>query len=247
VRPCLLIPIYEHGSTIRGVVESLAYLELPLLIVNDGSGPATCAELERIERDFSWVRVEQRARNGGRGAALRTGYHLAAAQGYTHAVQLDADGQHESRDVPRLLEVAQKDPEALVLGRPIFDDSAPAIRMFGRKFSQVLVWVETLAFAIEDPLCGFRCFPLDATLRLLDRTPLGDRMDFDPEVAVRLYWEGLRVASVPTRVRYREDGLSHFRAGYDSWLIAKAHVRLVGGMLRRAPSLLARHRNGSRR
>jgi glycosyltransferase involved in cell wall biosynthesis len=246
VKPCLLIPIYEHGSTIRGVVESLAYLDLPLLIVNDGSGPATRDELLRIEQDYDWVRVEHRERNGGRGAALRTGYRLAASQGYSHAVQLDADGQHESRDVPRLLEAAQKDPGALVLGRPLFDDSAPAIRLFGRKISQFWVWVETLSFAIEDPLCGFRCFPLEPTLRLLERHPLGDRMDFDPEIAVRLYWEGLPIASVPTRVRYREGGLSHFRAGHDSWLIARAHVRLVGGMLLRAPALWSRRRAGSR-
>jgi len=246
VKPCLLIPIYEHGSTIRGVVESLAYLDLPLLIVNDGSGPATRDELLRIERDHPWVRVEHRERNGGRGAALRTGYRLAASLGFSHAVQLDADGQHESRDVPRLLEAAQKDPGALVLGRPLFDDSAPAIRLFGRKISQFWVWVETLSFAIEDPLCGFRCFPLEPTLRLLERHPLGDRMDFDPEIAVRLYWEGLPIASVPTRVRYQEGGLSHFRAGYDSWLIARAHVRLVGGMLLRAPALWSRRRRESR-
>ena len=155
-------------------------------------------------------------------------------------MQLDADGQHDSRDVPRLLEAAQKDPHALVLGRPIFDDSAPRLRIFGRAISQFWVWVETLSFAIEDPLCGFRCFPLEPTLELLEEHPLGDRMDFDPEIAVRLYWQGLSIISVPTRVRYHEHGLSHFAPAYDSWLIAKAHVRLVGGMLLRAPGLLRR-------
>lgn len=241
VKPCLLIPIYDHGDTIRGVVESLAYLDLPCLIVDDGSAEPTRAELERLAADYDWVQVHHRERNGGRGAALRTGYRLAFEQGFSHAVQLDADAQHDARDVPRLLEAAQKDPRALVLGRPIFDESAPALRMFGRKFSQVLVWLETLSFAIEDPLCGFRCFPLAPTVRLLERGELGDRMDFDPEVAVRLYWEGLPIASVPTRVCYHEGGLSHFAPAWDSWLIAKAHGRLVAGMLPRAPRLLARH------
>jgi glycosyltransferase involved in cell wall biosynthesis len=242
VKPCLLIPIYDHGETITGVVESLAHLDLPCLIVNDGSGPATSEVLRRLEAEHAFVSVHQRARNGGRGAALRTGYRIAAERGFSHALQLDADGQHDARDVPRLLEAAQKDPGALVLGRPLFDDSAPALRMFGRKFSQVLVWLETLAFAIEDPLCGFRCFPLAPTVALLERHPLGDRMDFDPELAVRLYWQGLPIVSVPTRVRYPEGGLSHFSPAYDSWLIAKAHARLVAGMLPRAPRLLARHR-----
>ena len=241
MRPCLLIPIFDHGETIAGVVESLAYLDLPCLIVNDGSGAATRTALARIEAEHDWVSVFDRERNGGRGTALRTGYRVAADQGYTHVVQLDADAQHDARDVPRMLEAAQKDPDALVLGRPVFDESAPALRLFGRKFSQVLVWLETLSFEIEDPLCGFRCFPLESTLRLLDARPLGDRMDFDPEVAVRLYWEGLRIVSVPTRVRYLEGGLSHFALWYDSWLIAKAHARLVAGMLPRSRRLLERH------
>jgi glycosyltransferase involved in cell wall biosynthesis len=241
VNPCLLIPIYDHGETIGAVVESLAYLELPCLIVDDGSHPPTRAELARIAAAHARVEVVTRARNGGRGAALRTGYREAFRRGFSHAVQLDADGQHDARDVPRLLEAAAKDPRALVLGRPIFDESAPALRLWGRKLSQGLVWLETLSFAIEDPLCGFRCFPLAETVALLDRDPLGDRMDFDPEIAVRLYWEGLPIASVPTRVRYHEGGLSHFAPAYDSWLIAKAHARLVAGMLPRARGLLARH------
>lgn len=240
MNPCLLIPIYDHGETIGEVVESLATLDLPCLIVDDGSGPETRRELERIAAERAWVSVQRRDRNGGRGVALRTGYRLAASRGYTHVVQLDADAQHDARDVPRLLEAAQKDPGALVLGRPIFDGSAPALRMFGRKFSQGLVWLETLSFAIEDPLCGFRCFPLAPTLRLLDTNPLGDRMDFDPELAVRLYWQGVPIVSVPTRVRYHADGLSHFAPWYDSWLIAQAHARLVAGMLPRSPELLTR-------
>jgi glycosyltransferase involved in cell wall biosynthesis len=245
VKPCLLIPIYDHAETIAGVVASLAHLDLPCLIVNDGSGPRTCEVLRRIEAEHAWVSVVARERNGGRGAALRTGYRVAAERGFSHALQLDADGQHDARDVPRLLEAAQKDPGALVLGRPIFDDSAPALRLFGRKFSQALVWLETLSFAIEDPLCGFRCFPLEPTVRLLGAMPLGDRMDFDPEIAVRLYWQGLPIVSVPTRVRYLEGGLSHFAPWSDSWRIAKAHGRLVAGMLPRAPRLLARHRRHS--
>lgn len=241
MKPCLLIPIYDHGEEIGPVLASLAHLDLPCLVVDDGSGPATRAELDRLEAAHSWLSVVRHERNRGRGAALRTGYRAAAARGASHVVQLDADGQHDPGDVPRLLEAAQKDPGALVLGRPLFDDSAPGLRMFGRKFSQGLVWLETLSLAIEDPLCGFRCFPLAPTLALLDEHPLGDRMDFDPEIAVRLYWAGLPIVSVPTRVRYHEGGLSHFAPAYDSWLIAKAHARLVAGMLTRVPALLARH------
>jgi len=242
MNPCLLIPNYNHGSTMADVLDSLAGYQLPCIVVDDGSADETRLELERLATVHSWVDVIRRPENGGRGAALRTGYRAALAAGYTHALQLDADGQHESRDVPRLLEAAFKSPEALILGRPIFDDSAPKLRLYGRMLSQFWVWVETLSFAIADPLCGFRVFPLEATVAQIDENPMGDRMDLDPEIAVRLYWRGLEIVNVPTDVRYHEGGLSHFAAGYDTWLIAKAHVRLVGGMLLRVPSLLARHR-----
>jgi glycosyltransferase involved in cell wall biosynthesis len=209
-------------------------------VVDDGSDEATRRELANISDDHPWVTTERLPENTGRGAALRAGYRRAACLGFSHALQLDADGQHEAADAVRILEAARHHPEALILGRPIFDDSAPAHRLWGRKISQFWVYVETLSFAIRDPLCGFRCFPLEPTLRLLERRPMGDRMDFDPEVAVRLLWEGLEVVNVPTRVRYFEGGLSHFDAYHDSVLIARAHVKLVFGMLPRAPRLLVR-------
>lgn len=244
MNPCLLIPIYDHGETIEEVVASLEYVDLPCLVIDDGSGSSTRSALERVESRHAWVEVEHLDRNRGRGAALRWGYRLAASRGYTHAVQIDADGQHEPRDVPKLLDASRRAPGALVLGRPVFDDSAPALRLYGRKISQFWVWVETLSLAIEDPLCGFRCLPLRPTVELLERTPLGDRMDFDPEIAVRLVWQGLPVINVPTRVRYHEGGLSHFQPVIDSIRIARAHVRLVAGMLPRAPELLAHRPRG---
>jgi hypothetical protein len=145
----------------------------------------------------------------------------------THVIQLDADGQHDAADVPRLLEAAQTRPEALVLGTPIFDDSVPWVRLHGRKISQLIVWLETLSTSVRDPLCGFRCIPLAATLPLLDRTRMGDRMDFDPELVVRLVRAGVPVVNVPTAVRYPEDGISHFRLVRDNLRIAWAYLRLA--------------------
>lgn len=240
IRPCLLIPIFDHGAEVGAVLESLAGYGLPCLVIDDGSGKATRERLDALAAELPWVRLFRRARNGGRGAALRDGYALAGRLGFTHALQLDADGQHDAADVPRMLDAANADPEALVLGRPIFDASAPKSRLYGRKVSQFFVWLETLSFAIRDPLCGFRCFPLAPTLELLDLQPLGDRMDFDPEIAVRLVWRGLRVVNVPTHVVYRAGGLSHFEPVADTLRIARAHSRLVFGMVPRAPWLLAR-------
>lgn len=233
MNPCLLIPIYNHGDTILGVLDSLAALALPCLVVDDGSDEPTRRTLARAARERSWVTVERLPDNRGRGAALRHGYRSARARGYSHAVQLDADGQHEAGDVPRFLEVARRRPDALVLGAPRFDASAPRSRLIGRRLSRFWVHVETLSLAIDDPLCGFRCFPLDPTVALLSRARLGDRMEFDPQIVVRWAWEGWPIVNLPTRVRYLRGGLSHFRLLDDNARISWAHTRLVFGMLGR--------------
>jgi glycosyltransferase involved in cell wall biosynthesis len=245
VNPCLLIPVYDHGATLGDVVAGLAFLDLPCLVVDDGSHEATSAALERLRATCPWVRLERHPRNLGRGAALRTGYRWAARLGYTHAVQLDADGQHDPRDVPAFLEVARRRPDALVLGVPTFDDSAPRSRRYGRWISRFWVWLETLSFAIRDPLCGLRGVPLAATLRLLDRVPCGDRMDFDTELAVRLVWDGLPVVNVPVRVRYFPDGISHFHLLADNLRLSWLHARLFCGMWLRLPRLIAVRRGAA--
>jgi glycosyltransferase involved in cell wall biosynthesis len=227
VNPCLLIPIYNHRDTIAGVLDSLAYLALPCLVVDDGSDEPTRETLERERARRPWVELSRLPVNRGRGAALRHGYCRAAEQGFTHVVQLDADGQHDPADVPKFLDAARRQPDALVLGRPIFGADSPRVRRYGRRLSQAFVWAVTGSFAVEDPLCGFRCFPLRRTVPVLDAVRLGDRMEFDPEIVVRLAWAGVPIVNVPTRVRYFAGGLSNFRMVRDNALIVRAYTRLV--------------------
>jgi len=227
VKACIGIPIYDHGATIGAVVESLAKYDLPCLIVDDGSHAETRQELDQLEERYDWVEVVHHDRNQGRGAALRTAYRTAALRGMTHLVQLDADGQHEAADVPRFLEAARESPDALVLGAPIFDDSIPFHRLHGRKLSQGIVWMETLSRSVDDPLCGFRCIPLQRAVPLLDVARTGDRMDFDPELIIRLVRAGVPVVNVPTEVRYPESGVSHFRMVEDNLRIAWVYIRLA--------------------
>lgn len=240
MNPCLLIPIYNHGATVGAVIEGLAPLKLPCLVIDDGSDAATRRALDEIETARPWVQVERHARNGGRGAALQTGYRLAARRGFSHVVQLDADGQHDPRDVPALLEVIRRRPEALVLGEPLFDASAPWARRYGRWISRFWVWVETCSQEIRDPLCGLRALPLAATLRVLARDRCGTGMDFDPEIIVRLVWMGVPVVNVPVRIRYFPDGVSHFHMFWDNLRFTWLHTRLFFGMLLRSPGLLTR-------
>ena len=238
MNPCLLIPIYDHGQTIDRVVLSLAHFGLPLLIVDDGSHVSTKQELQRIAAREPWITLLRRDLNGGRGAALKDGYRLAHEIGFTHAIQLDADGQHAATDVPRMLNALKAHPEALVLGAPIFDSSIPKARLYGRQLSRVMVWISTLSFAVEDPLCGFRGVPLQPTIELLGVAKTGDHMEFDPEFCVRLAWSGTRVVNVPTRVVYDPMGLSHFDTLRDNLRLTWTYTRLLGGAVFRSPSLL---------
>lgn len=238
MRLCVLIPIHDHGDAVGPVLEGLAPTGLPCLVVDDGSGPASRAALERLAARHPFVEVLRHGRNRGKGAALKTGYRAALDRGFSHAVQLDADGQHDPGDVPRFAEAVRANPDALVLGVPVFDASAPRARLLARQISRGLVWLACLSRAVPDPLCGFRALPLRPTLALLETTPTGDWMDFDPELAVRLVWEGLPVATLPTRVVYREGGMSHFSLVRDYPRLASLYARLLAGVPARAPDLL---------
>lgn len=240
MNPCTLIPIYDHPATIRAVVAGLADLGLPCLIVDDGSGPETQRALEAVTAEFPFARVYRRERNGGRGAALKTGYRWARDEGFTHSLQLDADDQHDAKSAPAFLAASRAHPDALVLGDPRFDETAPKSRLYGRRLSQFWVWVDSLSTAVHDPLCGMRCIPLEATVRLLEQAKLGDRMEFDPELCIRLQWAGVPVENVPTEVRYFEEGVSHFRMLEDNLRLSGVYARLLAGMLVRLPKLLLR-------
>ena len=232
----LLVPIFNHRDTIHGVVADLAYLNLPCLIVDDGSDAATKERLRELPRAFPWVEVCHLPTNRGRGAALRQGYRVAFERGWSHTVQLDADQQHDASAVPAFLAAAAEAPSAAIIGEPIFDHTAPFARLYGRRLSQVIVWGFTRSRDIHDPLCGFRCFPLAPVMRLLETERLGDRMQFDVQILVRLAWAGVPIVNVPTRVRYFPGGLSHFRMVRDNVLIATAYTKLFARFLwRRRP------------
>ena len=239
-RPCLVIPCYNHGATL---VATLAHLDqgvegqvLPCVVVDDGSEAATAQLLAEAAARYPWLTLVRHQVNQGKGGAVITGLQRAAELGFSHALQLDADGQHELADLPRLLAEAQVHPQALISGAPHYDASAPKGRRYGRYITHIWVWIETCSLDIQDSMCGFRVYPLAATLALLPRVR-GRRMDFDIEVMVRLHWAGVPVRFVPTQVSYPADGLSHFQLWRDNLRISWLHTRLVCERLLALPSL----------
>lgn len=240
-RPCVVIPCYNHGMMMASVLARLAPFTLPVLIVDDGSDAATARQLDALVGPG--VQLHRLTTNQGKGVAVLAGLTEMARQGFTHAVQVDADGQHQIEDCPRLLEAARAAPEALISGQPQYDDSVPRARLYGRYITHFWVWVETLSFSLKDSMCGFRVYPLAPTLALAQRRAIGQRMDFDTEIMVRLYWAGTPSHFVATRVTYPQDGLSHFDALRDNLRISWMHTRLFFGMLPRIPSLLWRRKS----
>lgn len=236
--PCILIPTYNNPKTIRDVVLS-ARAHLPdIVVVNDGSDDATRAILEQIHQE-GLAHVVHRAKNGGKGAAVKTGFESAAKQGFTHALQIDGDGQHDLSVVQQFLEEAQKRPESLIIGYPEYDDSVPEHRVKAREFTNFWVNLEIgQKNVVRDAMIGVRVYPLAVVQRL----PVwGDRMDFDVEIAVRYAWTKRGVVNLPVPVRYlsaEEGGVSHFRMWEDNLRFAWLHTRLC--TLRLVRTLLRR-------
>lgn len=224
-----LIPHYNHPDTVGRVAHALRGFDLDVLIVDDGSSPDSRAVLQDLVSDG--IRVIFRPANGGKGAAVKTGLKYAEEHGYTHVLQVDADGQHNLADTPKLLEAAAEHPEAVICGWPQYGSDAPKARLYGRKITDFWNMLHTGSRDIKDGMCGFRLYPLAATLAVVREERLGNRMDFDTEILVRLYWRGVKPVWIPTGVRYAQDGVSHFRAWTDNACISKMHARLFCTML----------------
>jgi len=225
-RIAALIPTFDNPDTIRAVVADVrAYLPT-VLVVDDGSGPRGSAACRALAEE-GLASVVRRDRNGGKGAAVKTGLQELKRLGFTHAFQVDGDGQHAVSDMPRFLAAAEANPDALILGSPEFDQSAPRARLIGRQITRFWTHVETLGPVIDDAMCGFRVYPIE---RALGASARGNAMDFDPEIAVKIAWNGTPVLNLLTRVRYladREGGVSHFRLVRDNALISWMHTRLM--------------------
>ncbi|WP_110655383.1 glycosyltransferase family 2 protein [Salinicola halimionae] len=235
----VLIPVYNHAEAIGQTLAGLRALNLPIILIDDGSD-ANCAGVLDTLAEADSVELVRLPVNRGKGAAVRAGLARAAERGLSHVLQVDADGQHEAADLPPFVEGLRADDETLRIGYPRFDASVPKHRFYSRYITHSLVWLATLSFELRDTMCGVKLYPVAAVNRLVAEHPCGNRMEFDSELPVRWVWQGGRVGNLPVRVRYPIDGVSHFKLWRDNVLLAGMHSRLLLGMLRRLPNLLSR-------
>lgn len=231
---CFVVPVYNHQEAIAGTLESLSAFNLPCVLVDDGSDSVCRNELERLAKTQSdWLYLVVRSTNGGKGAAVKSGLRAAHSLGFSHAIQVDADGQHDPGDIPQFLQLCSQQPQTLACGYPVYDHSVPLGRLLGRYLTHVWVWINTLSLEIRDSMCGLRCYPLAESIALIDEEFTGDRMDFDTEILVRWHWRNLPITQLPVNIHYPTNGVSHFRGLRDNLLISSMHSRLFFGMLAR--------------
>ncbi|MGR9101429.1 MAG: glycosyltransferase family 2 protein [Gammaproteobacteria bacterium] len=243
----VLIPSYNSGQIVLDVVKEALNFWRPVWVVVDGSDDGSGEKLEQLRNSEPDVTVIRHSVNRGKGSAVYSGVREALSLGFTHILAMDADGQHPADAIPEFMQRSLSNPDAMILGLPVFDDSAPAVRVKGRKISNFWVDLETFWAGIGDSLFGFRIYPAAALKSVMDSTRYARRFDFDPEAVVRLAWRDVPAINLDVPVRYlsaEEGGVSHFNYFRDNVLLTWMHIRLVFGFLRRLPRLAMRRWRG---
>jgi glycosyltransferase involved in cell wall biosynthesis len=239
----VLIPSYNPGARALDTVRAAREHWDPVWVIVDGSTDGSAEALTALAQLDPGLRVLIRAHNGGKGAALLDGLLAAQREGFTHALTMDADGQHPADCVAAFMQASAAAPQAMILGDPVFDASAPRIRLRGRQIANWCTNLETLWAGIHDTLFGFRVYPIAPLTAVMQRTRWMRRFDFDPEAVVRLSWRGVPVINLPAPVTYfsaAEGGVSHFNYWRDNVLLTSMYLRLIAGWLVRLPWLFAR-------
>lgn len=243
----VLIPSYNTGERLFSTVAAARAQWNPVWVVIDGSTDGTGERLQQLAAADPGLRVWQLPQNQGKGAAVLHGLEAAREVGFTHALAMDSDGQHPAELIPAFMQASLARPDALVLGRPIFDASAPRARVWGRKLSNGWTHIETLWAGVGDSLYGFRIYPVNALIDVMRSQPWMRRFDFDTEAVVRLVWNGVKPINVDAPVKYlsaAEGGVSHFNYLRDNLLLSWMHARLMGEFLLRLPSLFMKRLRG---
>jgi glycosyltransferase involved in cell wall biosynthesis len=239
----VLIPSYNTGPQVYETVRAARLQWKPVWVVTDGSSDGTPQGLREMAANDPGLKVFELPTNAGKGAAVLHGLEIASAAGYTHALTMDSDGQHPAELIPSFMQVSAQHPRCMVLGRPVFDASAPLLRVRGRRVSNWWTNLETLGAGIDDSLYGFRVYPIDDLIAVMSRQPWMRRFDFDTEAVVRLAWRGIKPLNRAAPVKYlsaEEGGVSHFRYGRDNVLLTWMHLRLMFGFALRLPNLVLR-------
>lgn len=239
-RHCIIIPSYNSGRLLEDTVRMVVGFGVPVIVVIDGSNDGSERPVVVMSKGISDLHVHLKTLNSGKGGAFLAGLECAAAQGFSHAVAFDSDGQHNPMDIPLFIAASRAFPEAMILGVPVFGEEAPAARVNGRRVGNWWTNLETLWGGVNDSLFGFRVYPVEPSIKIMKSIRGGRRFDFDTQLAVRLYWNGAPPLNIPSRVCYPErkaGGISHFHYLRDNLLLTWVHIMLTLAAVSMLPRL----------
>ncbi len=201
----VIIPAYNEAPRISRVIANIRACapELDLLVVDDGSrdDTATCARA-------SGARVVAHPFNLGYGAALQTGYKYALAKDYDFVLQMDADGQHEARDLPALLGVVQSHRADVAIGSRFMDGGhyhAPWARRVGMTIFAAIASAITHTH-VTDPTSGFQA--LNRRVVAFYASPAYPVDYPDADVLIMLHYAGFKFIEVPVKMYPADSGKS---------------------------------------
>jgi glycosyltransferase involved in cell wall biosynthesis len=243
----LLIPSYNTGPKVYDTVREARAQWSPVWVVTDGSTDGTPDGLRAMAVADPGLKLIELPANAGKGAAVLHGLQAARAAGFTHALTMDSEGQHPAALIGAFMAASIRHPATMVLGRPVFDASAPLLRVRGRRVSNWWTNLETLGAGIDDSLYGFRVYPIEPLIAVMRGQPWMRRFDFDTEAVVRLAWRGVAPLNLAAPVKYlstEEGGVSHFQYGRDNLLLTWMHTRLMVEFVLRLPGLVWRKARG---
>lgn len=246
MKHCVIIPTYNSGPVLEPTVRSVLEKGFSVFLVVDGSTDGSDRGAQRLLSEFSTLIFLRLETNQGKGSAVLHGFKAARLRGFTHAVVFDSDGQHEAGDILKMIGVSATKPEAMILGVPIFGAEAPWLRVQGRRLGNWWTNLETLWGGIEDSLFGFRIYPIERSMEMLESIRGGRRFDFETQLAVRLYWSGVPAVSFPSKVTYFEKtkgGVTHFNYLRDNALLIRTHLSLSLNALCILPRLIRLRRH----
>lgn len=234
-----VIPVYRHGAALADVIKELERYDFPIIAVDDGNDEENKELIKKAVENGRNAVLVVREKNGGKGAAVSSGVLKAAEMGLTHVFQLDSDGQHDTSKIPRFLELSKEYPDSVICGCPEYDKNAPQSRVKGREFANMWIHIVTLSRSIKDAMVGFRIYPVEKVVKVLQRTfYINKRMGFDIEILVRLFWANVPIISEPVKISYPKDGISNFRMFWDNAGISETYTRLYLGMIPRLPLII---------
>lgn len=234
-----VVPVYNHGAALEGVIKNLIKFNYPIIVVDDGNDEINKRLINGVAEKYPLVTVVTRLKNGGKGQAMKDGVCKASEMGLTHILQIDSDGQHDANRIEHFWELSKNYPEAIICGYPEYDSTAPKNRVNGRKIANGWIHFVTLSKDIVDALIGFRVYPVDAYMKVINsHVYIDSRMGYDIDILVKMYWKGINVISESVKVSYPVDGISNFRNVRDTLRISGTYARLCLGMIVRLPKLI---------